>query len=84
MKNTRNVEHGTVTFLEKIEFLQKNLLAAHTVWVNNSEVKIKFRCHVDCFYIFSVDGVRMLICVLNILDNVDFQAPFTKHTLFPS
>ncbi|KDP26851.1 hypothetical protein JCGZ_18009 [Jatropha curcas] len=40
VKNTRKIEHGsgTVTYLEKIEFLQKNLLAAHTVWVNNTEI----------------------------------------------
>lgn len=36
--NTRKVEHGTVTYLKKIDFLQRNLLAAHTVWVNNTEI----------------------------------------------
>ncbi|XP_009628836.1 uncharacterized protein [Nicotiana tomentosiformis] len=35
---TRGVDHGTVTHLEKIKFLQNNLLAAHTVWVNEEEV----------------------------------------------
>ncbi|XP_010025285.2 5-methylthioadenosine/S-adenosylhomocysteine deaminase [Eucalyptus grandis] len=35
---TRNVDHGTVTYLEKVDFLQDNLLAAHTVWVNSTEV----------------------------------------------
>lgn len=34
----QGVDHGTVTYLEKIELLQKNLLAAHTVWVNDHEV----------------------------------------------
>ncbi|KAK2636852.1 hypothetical protein Ddye_031644 [Dipteronia dyeriana] len=36
--NTRNVDHGTVTYLEKLGFLRNNLLSAHTVWVNNSEI----------------------------------------------
>jgi hypothetical protein len=36
--DTRKVVHGTVTYLEKIEFLQNTLLAAHTVWVNSNEV----------------------------------------------
>ncbi|KAL0421601.1 UNVERIFIED_CONTAM: 5-methylthioadenosine/S-adenosylhomocysteine deaminase [Sesamum latifolium] len=34
----RGVDHGTVTYLEKIKLLQSNLLAAHTVWVNEKEV----------------------------------------------
>lgn len=36
--DTRKVDHGTVTFLEKINFLQSNLLAAHSVWVNDAEI----------------------------------------------
>ncbi|KAL6969656.1 hypothetical protein U1Q18_029364 [Sarracenia purpurea var. burkii] len=36
--NTREVEHGTVTYLEKIDLLQSNLLAAHSVWVNETEI----------------------------------------------
>ncbi|XP_052186551.1 uncharacterized protein LOC127797573 [Diospyros lotus] len=36
--DTREVEHGTVTYLEKMELLQSNLLAAHSVWVNETEV----------------------------------------------
>lgn len=39
---TRGVDNGTVTHLEKIKFLQNNLLAAHTVWVNDKEVYISF------------------------------------------
>ncbi|KAI3920312.1 hypothetical protein MKW92_006282 [Papaver armeniacum] len=35
---TREVDHGTVTYLEKIELLQPNLLAAHSVWVNDTEI----------------------------------------------
>ncbi|KAK6160440.1 hypothetical protein DH2020_003821 [Rehmannia glutinosa] len=34
----QGVDHGTVTYLEKIKLLQDNLLAAHTVWVNEDEV----------------------------------------------
>nr|DAD30490.1 TPA_asm: hypothetical protein HUJ06_009341 [Nelumbo nucifera] len=36
--DTQGVDHGTVTYLEKIELLQSNLLAAHSVWVNKSEI----------------------------------------------
>ncbi|KAI3426831.1 Amidohydro-rel domain-containing protein [Psidium guajava] len=35
---TWNVDHGTVTYLEKVDFLRDNLLTAHTVWVNSTEV----------------------------------------------
>lgn len=38
MVQRHDTEHGTVTYLEKIELLQNNLLAAHTVWVNDAEV----------------------------------------------
>ncbi|KAJ8529150.1 hypothetical protein K7X08_035985 [Anisodus acutangulus] len=48
---TRGVDHGTVTYLEKIKFLQNNLLAAHTVWVNEKEV--------DCL---SKAGVKVSHC----------------------
>ncbi|KAG8365842.1 hypothetical protein BUALT_Bualt17G0013900 [Buddleja alternifolia] len=34
----QGVDHGTVTYLDKIKLLQNNLLAAHTVWVNDAEV----------------------------------------------
>ncbi|KAH7570536.1 hypothetical protein JRO89_XS05G0129000 [Xanthoceras sorbifolium] len=36
--NTREVDHGTVTYLEKIGFLRNNLLSAHAVWINDSEI----------------------------------------------
>ncbi|GMH20387.1 hypothetical protein Nepgr_022228 [Nepenthes gracilis] len=36
--DTRNIDHGTVTYLEKLGFLQDNLLSAHTVWVNDDEI----------------------------------------------
>ncbi|CAN4123818.1 unnamed protein product [Withania somnifera] len=48
---TRGVDNGTVTHLEKINFLQNNLLAAHTVWVNEKEV--------DCL---SKAGVKVSHC----------------------
>ncbi|GAB4839732.1 hypothetical protein Ancab_020442 [Ancistrocladus abbreviatus] len=36
--DTRKVAHGTVTYLEKIGFLQDNVLSAHTVWVDDNEI----------------------------------------------
>ncbi|XP_031489431.1 uncharacterized protein LOC116256999 [Nymphaea colorata] len=38
--NTRGVNGGTVTYLEKIGFLQSNLLAAHSVWVSDNEIEL--------------------------------------------
>ncbi|XP_044984539.1 5-methylthioadenosine/S-adenosylhomocysteine deaminase-like isoform X2 [Hordeum vulgare subsp. vulgare] len=35
---TKKIDHGTVTYLEKIDFLRSNLLAAHSVWLNESEI----------------------------------------------
>ncbi|XP_076894644.1 uncharacterized protein LOC143547003 [Bidens hawaiensis] len=35
---TREIDHGTVTYLEKVGFLTSNLLSAHTVWVNKNEI----------------------------------------------
>lgn len=43
---TRKVDHGTVTFLDKIDFLRENMLAAHTVWVNDSEIDLLSRAGV--------------------------------------
>ncbi|KAH6824864.1 hypothetical protein C2S53_013857 [Perilla frutescens var. hirtella] len=40
------VDHGTVTYLDKIKLLQNNLLAAHTVWVNEHEVGLLSRAGV--------------------------------------
>lgn len=37
---TRGVEHGTVTHLEAIGVLGPNLLAAHSVWINDHEVDL--------------------------------------------
>ncbi|XP_076885629.1 uncharacterized protein LOC143535193 [Bidens hawaiensis] len=36
---TRDIDHGTVTYLEKVGFLSSNLLSAHTVWVNETEIE---------------------------------------------
>jgi cytosine/adenosine deaminase-related metal-dependent hydrolase len=39
---TKEIDHGTVTYLEKIDFLRSNLLAAHSVWLNEPEVSKHF------------------------------------------
>eukprot|EP00257_Ricinus_communis_P014575 XP_015572278.1 uncharacterized protein LOC8286752 isoform X2 [Ricinus communis] len=57
--DTRKVEHGTVTFLDKIDFLQKNLLAAHTVWVNNAEIGLLSRAGVKVSHC-PASAMRML------------------------
>ena len=36
--DVHKVNHGTVTYLDKIAFLQNNLLAVHSVWVDDNEV----------------------------------------------
>ncbi|KAL2950607.1 hypothetical protein AAZX31_20G234000 [Glycine max] len=35
--DVHKIDHGTVTYLDKINFLQNNLLAAHSVWIDNNE-----------------------------------------------
>lgn len=40
VSSTREVNHGTVTYLDKIGLLGENLLAAHSVWVNKEEVDL--------------------------------------------
>lgn len=40
VSETRSVRHGTVTFLNKIGLLGDNLLAAHSVWVDQTEVEL--------------------------------------------
>ncbi|XP_065874399.1 uncharacterized protein [Euphorbia lathyris] len=57
--NTRKVEYGTVTYLKKIDFLQKNLLAAHTVWVNNTEIDFLSRSGVKVSHC-PASAMRML------------------------
>jgi len=48
---TRAVNHGTVTYLDKIGFLGENLLAAHSVWINDKEIEL-----------FSKAGVKVSHC----------------------
>ncbi len=43
---TKGIDHGTVTYLEKIDFLRSNLLAAHSVWLNKPEVSKLFHYEV--------------------------------------
>lgn len=40
VRDTRKVDYGTVTYMEKLNILQSNLLAAHTVWVNKKEIQL--------------------------------------------
>ncbi|KAH9709767.1 UDP-glucose 6-dehydrogenase 3 [Citrus sinensis] len=57
--DTRKVDHGTVTFLDKIEFLQNNLLSAHTVWVNHTEIGLLSRAGVKVSHC-PASAMRML------------------------
>ncbi|BBN00568.1 5-methylthioadenosine/S-adenosylhomocysteine deaminase [Marchantia polymorpha subsp. ruderalis] len=43
---SRGVEHGTVSYLNKIGLLDHNLLAAHSVWVDASEVEMMAQARV--------------------------------------
>ncbi|KAJ9554573.1 hypothetical protein OSB04_018618 [Centaurea solstitialis] len=43
---TRESDLGTVAYLEKINFLTSNLLAAHSVWVNEKEIGFLSSCEV--------------------------------------
>ncbi|OIW06917.1 hypothetical protein TanjilG_19566 [Lupinus angustifolius] len=44
--DVHKVNHGTVTYLDKIDFLQSNLLAAHSVWIDNNEISLLSRAEV--------------------------------------
>ncbi|XP_038704137.1 5-methylthioadenosine/S-adenosylhomocysteine deaminase-like [Tripterygium wilfordii] len=57
--HTRKAEHGTVTYLEKIDFLQSNLLAAHTVWVDKNEVSFLSKARVKVSHC-PASAMRML------------------------
>ncbi|ERN06278.1 uncharacterized protein LOC18434470 isoform X1 [Amborella trichopoda] len=48
--NTRGVDHGTVTYLEKIGLLHSNLLAAHVVWTNDNEIDFLSKAGVKVSY----------------------------------
>nr|KJB12526.1 hypothetical protein B456_002G022900 [Gossypium raimondii] len=56
---TRKADHGTVTFLDKIDFLQENLLAAHTVCVNDTEIGFLSRSGVKVSHC-AASAMRML------------------------
>lgn len=49
--DAHKVDHGTVTYLDKIHFLRNNLLAAHSVWIDNNEI-----------YLLSRAGVKVSHC----------------------
>ncbi|KAF9688997.1 hypothetical protein SADUNF_Sadunf01G0046000 [Salix dunnii] len=59
VKGNRKVEHGTVTHLEKINFLQNNLLTAHTVWVDDTEIGFLSRAGVKVSHC-PASAMRML------------------------
>ncbi|KAG4919971.1 hypothetical protein GLYMA_20G249400v4 [Glycine max] len=44
--DVHKIDHGTVTYLDKINFLQNNLLAAHSVWIDNNEISLLSRAGV--------------------------------------
>ncbi|RDX87423.1 dadD, partial [Mucuna pruriens] len=44
--DVHKIDHGTVTYLDKIDFLQNNLLAAHSVWIDNKEISLLSRAGV--------------------------------------
>ncbi|RVW32012.1 5-methylthioadenosine/S-adenosylhomocysteine deaminase [Vitis vinifera] len=63
VKDTRKVDYGTVAYLEKIDLLNGNLLAAHTVWVNDTEIYSTVWLHFpnDVFSVqFAWDMLRTL------------------------
>ena len=64
MVERRNTEHGTVTYLEKIGLLQHNLLAAHTVWVNDAEVGAasdNSSCDLSLLFLFFTSTIAALL-----------------------
>ncbi|KAG4908742.1 hypothetical protein JHK82_057393 [Glycine max] len=44
--DVHKIDHGTVTYLDKINFLQNNLLAAHSVWIDDNEISLLSRAGV--------------------------------------
>ncbi|XP_034691154.1 5-methylthioadenosine/S-adenosylhomocysteine deaminase-like isoform X3 [Vitis riparia] len=59
VKDTRKVDYGTVAYLEKIDLLNGNLLAAHTVWVNDTEIGFLSRAGVKVSHC-PASAMRML------------------------
>lgn len=56
---TREVNHGTVTYLNQIGLLQRNLLAAHSVWVNDAEISLLSKADVKVSHC-PASAMRML------------------------
>ncbi|KAF6137943.1 hypothetical protein GIB67_041816 [Kingdonia uniflora] len=56
---SRKVDNGTVTYLEKIKFLDNNLLAAHSVWINDAEINLLSRAGVKVSHC-PASAMRML------------------------
>lgn len=59
VSETRNIEHGTVTYLNKVGLLGSNLLAAHSVWVNPTEVELMAKASVKVSHC-PASNLRML------------------------
>ncbi|KAL5710496.1 hypothetical protein ACHQM5_021053 [Ranunculus cassubicifolius] len=65
---SRGVDHGTVTFLEKIKLLDSNLLASVVVWVNDEEigylakagVKVS-HCPANSMYTFGFSPIQQML-----------------------
>ncbi|KAA8533350.1 hypothetical protein F0562_033117 [Nyssa sinensis] len=64
---TREVDHGTVTYLEKIKFLRSNLLAAHTVWVNETEIGFLSRAGVNVSHCPAAAMPLLMRCAKSVL-----------------
>ncbi|KAL5224862.1 hypothetical protein ABZP36_011501 [Zizania latifolia] len=56
---TKEIDHGTVTYLEKIDFLRSNLLAAHSVWLNKPEIELFLKADVKVSHC-PASAMRML------------------------
>lgn len=59
VSKTRSIDKGTVTYLNKIGLLGDNLLAAHSVWVDSSEVQLMARASVKVSHC-PASNLRML------------------------
>ena len=62
--DTRKVDHGTVTYLERIKFLQSNLLVAHSVWVNDNEVIVLLTSLCSSLHIYDLMGGLEILQIL--------------------
>lgn len=57
--DTKQVDNGTVSYLEKIGLLGSNLLAAHSVWVNEDEIRLLSKADVKVSHC-PASAMRML------------------------